>query len=373
MLARQRRQAALPFWTVSDTTPRVWFAEPSHPDPTWAGRREPKAAWIRRSTVPRAAAVRAMLNRNIAFLPSQFQHSLVPRLDHEWASAYFELAVARALQQLGATLIVEEATPTGKRPDFLAQFPDGLVTVEAVSPEFDADVEEQDKRTAPLRDEIRDAAPIGWWVEVQELPTIGMSEQRRWFRGLVRRLLNVPPPGAAAQSLMLVESTNSGNLRLRLWPRTDGGRGVGAESVLGRWGDDTEVRIASALDRKRHQVRGAGTPVLLAINASGIASSIEAFDLALFGHRFGTSFRFDGAFSRPPVAGRPPTYAGVLGFRSEGLHVDDPVLYLHPRLVAGLPTALLSLEARTVGRDPDGVRTQPATHKDVLQCLRISA
>lgn len=366
---------------MSDLTSRVWFPEPSRPDPTWARRREPIAAWIRRSTVSRAVAVRAVLNENLACLLFEFQQSLVPRLEHEWASAYFELVVACALQQLGATLMVEEPTATGKRPDFLAQFPDGLVTVEAVSPVVDADINEKDRRTAPLLDEIEEAAPDGWWVVVEELPTIGLSEPRRWFRQLVRRMMDVAVPGTEAQAVTLVEETRSGRLRITLWPRTDGGRGIGAEHMRGGW-DDTEARILSALDRKRRQVRAAETPVLLAINAPGLVSNLENFDRTLFGRSVeefdihgrsvGTSFRFDGALSRPPNRGGPPTYAGVLAFRSEGLHADDPVLYVHPRLMEKLPTAFLSLEVRTLGRNPDGVRIQAASRKGVLECLSIS-
>jgi hypothetical protein len=358
----------------------VWFPEPASPDPTFARRREPTVAWIRRSTVGRAVATRAMLNQNIACLPLKFQESLVPRLDHEWASAYFELAVARVLQQLGATLAVEKPTLSGKRPDYLAHFADGSVTVEAVSPVINAELKAEDALSAPLYDEIMHAAPEGWWIFVHDLPSIGPNESRRWFRKLIRQLLEVPRPGADAQPIVLDEPTPFGRLRLELRPRADGGLGIGTEAVRGAW-DDTKSRIISAVNRKRRQVRAAATPVLLAINASGIASCMEDFDVALFGHqvdevdmygrRLGTSYRFDGALSRPSADGRPPTYAGVLAFHSEGLHVDDPVLYLHPRFGGALPRSLLSLELRTVGPDPDGMRTVPASRRGVLRCMDI--
>jgi hypothetical protein len=353
---------------MSDVIPRIWFPEPSLADPTFAMRRETVVSWIRRSTVTRAVAVRAMLNQNLACLPTDFQKSLVLRLEREWESAYFELVVARALQQLGAHLTVEQPTSTGRQPDFLAQFLDRSVTVEAVSPVIDADIKTDDARTAPLLNEIEKAAPEGWWVVVGELPMIGLSEPRRWFRGLVRRLLDVPPPELDAHPITLIEQTQSGSLRLSLWPRVDGGRGIGAEHM--RVGlDDTQARIRSVLGRKRRQVRDAKTPVLLAINASGISSSLEGFDLALFGDEAG---RVYGEFNRLATDGKPPTYSGVLAFRCEGLYPYDPVLYVHPRIVDMLPAELFSMEVRRIGIAPQRVQLEPGTRSDLLQCFRLS-
>jgi hypothetical protein len=366
-----------------DPTPLAWFPEPSVADPTPARKGESIVAWLGRSTAARAVAIRAMLNRNLACLSDEFQRSLVPRLGHEWASAYFELAVARSLQQLGATLIVEEPAVTGRRPDFLAQFPDGEVTVEAVSPAMDRDIAEEVKRSTPLIDEIEEAAPAGWSIVVLQLPTIGLGESRRWFRALVRRrLLAVSPPDADQRAIVLSEPTASGRLQLVLLPRPGEAGRIDVESGGAGW-DDTEARIVSAFDRKKRQVRAAKTPVLLAVNATGLASTLADFNRALFGHSVehfgidlrskGTSYRFDGALSRRPTSVTPSTYAGVLAFRSEGFRVDDPVLYLHPRLSDALPAALLTLGVRSAGRNPDGVRIQAASRTGLLDCLIVSA
>jgi hypothetical protein len=92
-------------------------------------------------------------------------------------------------------------------------------------------------------------------------------------------------------------------------------------------------------------------------NASGISSDLEDFDRALFGSTFEridigrqileTGFIANGEFTRQIRKEAAPTYAGVLAFLNVGLqHVADPVLYLHPRSSARLPSAVLNLRQR---------------------------
>jgi hypothetical protein len=57
-------------------------------------------------------------------------------LRHKWHSTFFELIVARLLQELGASLVSEGSNREGRRPDFTAQFSDGAIIVEAKAPVF---------------------------------------------------------------------------------------------------------------------------------------------------------------------------------------------------------------------------------------------
>jgi hypothetical protein len=112
-------------------------------------------------------------------------------------------------------------------------------------------------------------------------------------------------------------------------------------------------------------------------HATGISSSYEAFDRALFGRTFtrigldgrvsGTGFDADGVFNKGSGA---PTWAGVLAFVNVGLRGGaDPVLYLHPRSAAKLPDALLKLERRTYDAKAQAVTAHEPTATGILEAV----
>lgn len=144
----------------------IWFSEPSIVDDTWGHRGEQPSDWLARSTLPMARAIRRFLNENISLLPEGAQSKPVDALRHRYKSAFFELIVARTLQILGATITVEAKQIDNKQPDFIAPFPNGLVVVEAASPNFDAKAGEEAKDRNPLTDIIESLAPEGWSIQV---------------------------------------------------------------------------------------------------------------------------------------------------------------------------------------------------------------
>src|SRR2546421_6084689 len=133
---------------------KIWFSEPLTVDESWGQRGEQPLAWLARSTLPRARAIRRFLNENISQIPVDAQSKIVDALHHRFKSAFFELIVARTLQILGATIIVEAKQADNKQPDFLSQFPDGILVVEAASPNFNAEASEEVKNRNPLTDII---------------------------------------------------------------------------------------------------------------------------------------------------------------------------------------------------------------------------
>jgi hypothetical protein len=139
--------------------------------------------------------------------------------------------------------------------------------------------------------------------------------------------------------------------------------------------DNTEQRIRRAVDRKRRQGRESVTPTLLAIHATGMSSSYDEFDQALFGRtltRLGldsqvldTGFDADGIFSKGTGTS---TWAGVLAFVRIGLRGGpDPVLYLHPRFEGKLPDALLNLERRTYNTEAEGIAIHKPSATGILE------
>lgn len=302
-----------------------------------------------------AIAARRLLNENLCALPPEHRAVLCQALRDRWGSAFFELIVGRTLQALDAAIEVEPGGASDIRMDFAARFPDGPVAVEAVSPVFGADVGETARRRNPLLDIVESESPSGVWVMVASLPDIGPQDSRRPFRAAVRRLL-AGAGDVGSTPMDVSEELPEGTLRLTLVRKGAGvppGRSVGIEPALATW-DDTERRVRRAVSRKRRQGREASVPALVAVHATGIASSYEEVDTALFGREVATvgrsgrlldtRFEADGAFAGGVGE---PTWAGALVFLNVGfLGGPDPVLYLHPRFGGRLPEALLALERR---------------------------
>jgi hypothetical protein len=64
------------------------------------------------------------LNEHLSKLPAGTQSKMLHDLRYTWHSTFFELIVARLLQELGASLVFEGSNREGRRPDFTAQFSD---------------------------------------------------------------------------------------------------------------------------------------------------------------------------------------------------------------------------------------------------------
>lgn len=160
---------------MSTDSPTIWFPEPFTDDPTYARRGESTTDWLHRSTVYRARESRRFMNENVNALPAAWRPILVRDLETRWNSAFFELIVARTLQILGASLVIEPEGLSSTRIDFQATFPDGTVNVEAVAPVFDGSLGQALRDQATLLELIEAAAPPDRGVIVVELPAIGSA------------------------------------------------------------------------------------------------------------------------------------------------------------------------------------------------------
>lgn len=122
--------------------------------------------------------------------------------------------------------------------------------------------------------------------------------------------------------------------------------------------DDSEQVIRDAVKGKYPQARNVEVPVLVAVDAKGLLTLLEYFDMALFGHYWhhldeSTSSKADGIFARK---GQEPTIAGVLAFTEIGVsRISGPSLYVHPRFSGDLPYALRQLEQRRLMPGRSGV------------------
>jgi hypothetical protein len=105
--------------------------------------------------------------------------------------------------------------------------------------------------------------------------------------------------------------------------------------------------------------------LLLAVQASGISSEFEDFDMALFGRGYdrfnerrrlvGTGFAPDGIFNEK--RDKTPTFAGVLAFLTIGFNAcTAPILYRHPRFSGVLPKAILQLEQRVYNEESNKIQ-----------------
>ena len=358
----------------------TWFPEPARADDSAANRGEPTTDWLGRSTHPRARAARRFLNENLRALPEEHRAALYRALHNRWDSAFFELIVGRTLQVLGAAIQVEPGGASDIRMDFAARFPDGAVAIEAVSPLFGSEVGETTKRRNPLLDIVESESPSDVWVMVTSLPDIGPQDSKKRFRTAVRRLL-VGAGDVGSTPVDVSEELTGGTLGLTLVKKGPGvppGRSVGIEPALTAW-DDTERRVRRAISRKRRQGRATDVPALVAVHATGIASSYEEVDMALFGREvammgpdgrlLATRFEADGAFAG---GGGEPKWAGALVFLNAGfMGGADPVLYLHPRFGGRLPGALLALEKRSYDAQAGGIVVDGPSTAGVMGTLNF--
>jgi hypothetical protein len=362
-----------------------WFPEPTQRDDTYADRLESTPSWLARSTLHLAKECRSFLNRNLAALPKECQEGIVQRLktDIHHRSAFFELVVARTLQALEGTIIsCEPENPVdGTKVDFMVRFPDYEVGVEATSPLFDREMGGTANDHAPLIDAVEESVPSGWAVAIGSLPGLGPSDSKKPFKSAVKEMLDVPSPLPGESEREVRRELPEGEIRLTLFSKA--AHGLREETKI-IWEapmttiDDSKRVIRGAVVGKRRQARNVPVPVLVAIDAKGIVTRLEDFDMALFGHsvaqidRFGnqyaTSFQADGLFSKGEGE---PTISGVLAFTEIGfLRCSEPVLYLHPRFEGHLPDTLLRLERRTLSADGVSVReAQSRGFLEVLGCV----
>jgi hypothetical protein len=334
------------------------FPEPSVEDPTEGPNGESREAWLGRSTSDLAVKTREFYNRNLAALPLDIGRRLCREIHADRGLAkHFELVVGRCLQLLGASVEYEVPGAEGRRVDWLAQFDDGSVSVEATLPITNAVVGDTFKASQRIVDLAVQLAPRGYGVSVSLVPRIGQSDSLRPLRAVLTKAFAAVPPAASDAHWTLTEDLDPhGLLRIHLYGRSDPSAAAAWSSGPGvGFRDDTSIVIARAIDGKRDQVRGAAKPVLIALGTSGYGGhDVEQFDKALLGHPTwsqdtgGFQFELTGAF-RPTPVGKEPTIAGALVFGAVASGGKDPILYLHPRFRGDLPAAIVTLRRRYAG------------------------
>jgi len=355
-------------------TDLVYFPEPEVIDNTWASHGESTVQWVQRSTRPRAAEVRRFLNENIAYLPEDVRASFCHTLKTRWASALFELVVARTLQVLGGHLTLEQTNIEGRRPDFIAQFGKHVVVVEATAPEFDQETTREEKNHIQLLNIIESRVPEAWSVLLDSLPDFGPSESKASLKKALDEISHQPPSQHDRDWRDIRLELPQGILELTLIPGRHGDSPIVGGPVYTSW-SDSKQRILHALKKKRSQVRAQDEPVLLAILASGSSSSFDDFDKVLFGQHVtklgpdlrsrATYFEASGAFAKGTG---PSTYSGVWAFtRLTPFSCKGPVLYIHPRSITIFPQQFEVLQRRILGAQ--GIEIVPATDRNLLEEL----
>lgn len=297
---------------------KIWFPEPTNEDNTFASRLESTTSWLQRSTVGRARDYRRFLNYNLNCLPEDIRCPIYEALHERWYTAFFELIVARTLQELGAEIELKVENKEGKRPDFKAHFSRQTVIVEATSPVINGNVGNKMKYQAPLLGYIENKMPKGWSIGVGSLPDIGPSDSQVEFKKKIDELLAISPPNDSSEKFDIDATISSGKIFLHLFPRSPERGRLAWEAPVG-FLDNSEKRIRLALKKKKKPVRSSSEPVILAIQTGRVGSDFHDYELALFGSGYPydeylpsgeieESFLADGAFNNKRA--ESPTYAG---------------------------------------------------------------
>jgi hypothetical protein len=366
----------------------TWFPRPEKPGPDYARTNEGTLSWLRRSTLSLADDCRGFLNRNLSLLPEGCREGIFDHLRHEQhhRDGFFELVVARTLQELGADIECEPENPIDRsRVDYAATFPDGVVFVEAVSPVLDKELGAVLDREAPLTQLIKDSVPPGWAADVRELPNVGPSESKRHIKAFLQREMDIPPPTNDDEEVEIRGSFEQGGLRIVLFPQRRHGLSadtkIAMHNPVGYWPNVRAV-LRGAVKRKYRQLSNLDGTSLIALNMTSTTASREDLDRALFGtsvtqrdqygNEVGRYFQNDGLFAGGEGE---PTISGVLAFPEVGfLRCADPVLWVHPRFKGAFPRALNDLETRyspsAPGADPE-VIVRPAKGTNLLRNLGL--
>lgn len=349
----------------------VYFPEPSRPDETWPGWDETAVEWFRRSSQPRARAVREFLNRNLAYFPTKHAKSLPPKLNQDWQSFFFEIVVGRYLQVLGAEVEHEPLGSNGTHIDYRATFPDGVVSVECVSKRFNLKAQrtmQQQRKMAAMLDGV---GPTKWAIQLNELPVCNSPDEFRPYVDRARHFYDtLPEPVETGPRFEFEWEGDGGRMAIEAIPFPDGtvpnhlGPGV-------LYMDDSMLRLKDALidSHKRKQARGAIRPVFLAIDCPFGGPDADDFDEALFGQTVqhmdidartivGYSFNSNGLL----VTDKDIPFAGVIAFLNMSMvGAADPVLYLNPYQPSRLPSGIAGHEQRrwTAGIDAIPAAREP--------------
>ena len=324
-----------------------FFPEPTVPDPRPGLARETTWQVLHRSTSSRATETRAFYNDALANLPPESRKPILEALAAgKYESPLLEMIVGRFLQLRGATHLAHEPESGGRRIDWRATFPDGVLYVEAMVPTYNASAGVNMQRQERLLDYLAEQAPPGWWINPHELPALAESAPLRPFKTRVRRLLaQLPQPDTVevGTTVELGRTRYEHGFWISAW-RTAKPGGIGLRGGAAYF-DNSELRIRTAWDdkRKRSQGRSAPPPAVLALLGGFVGADLEAFENALFGRDVGPGRVADGVMA---VDADPP-WAGVLAFpRISPAGARDPVLFVAPAYTGRFPIAVERLEVR---------------------------
>lgn len=351
-----------------------WLKEPSSPDDSFADRGEAPFEWFKRSTNKRAVLCREFLRNNIAKLPLELQENIFTHAESRWESTFFEMFVARVLQELGADLEAEQVLSNGRRPDFTAHFKDLSIIVEAIAPIYNANAGNEIKNRNPLTNFIEAHIPNNWDIALFNLPPIGPAASQKEFKKVVLEMMEELNATEPTQELRLRKNLNSGFIEIWAIPLAKTRKSkpkLIIEAPITTF-SNAEERIKHAYKKKKEQVKNAQYPVLLAIQGNPLFTDREDFDCALLGHTSSRldqnlqiqeiGFKANGELTNNLSSNSQPKYAGVLVFLETGfLNCPAPILYLHPRFKGILPDELQKLEHRFFDIETQSIRSKPAS------------
>lgn len=257
------------------------FPEPTASDNTYARHDEGTVSWLERSTVQEAVDYRDFLNRNLSMLPGDCEKGIYEHLCNEQhhKDGLLELIVGRTLQEMGASIECEpEGLPSGKRPDFVAKFPDGTVYVEAVSPRLDRELEAIAGSETPITKLVEDHVPPGWAADIRALPRVGPDESKRHIKAFLKKEMDIPSPTHDNDEVEVRQTFGQGDLRIVLFPQSRHGLDkdvkIAIYNGIGYSPNDQKV-LRSAVKRKYEQLSKLDEPTLVALNMHSTTSTRE--------------------------------------------------------------------------------------------------
>ena len=340
------------------TFSNAWFPEPSTDDPTYQKNGENTIDWLNRSTWIRAKECRKFLNGCISKLPEDMQQPISHEIVKDFESGYFELMAGICLQEMGAEITYEVASGKGNQTiDFLAEFQDASILVEAIAPQIFREVGIFYGGNTRLINCIEKYLPEGWLVCVRDLPIISPSQSIKEFEKVVKSMLAVPKPLHEDEVRELTVQFNEDIIGFTLIAAKNEKKyeHVASLPAFATW-DDTAERVTHSVRKKRQKGGDGPIPLIIAIRGTAFGRhDVEEFDISLFGRTSATVDNFGNVLEKGFIASgelaksksENPSIAGVLAFPQVGwTSCAAPIFYKHPKFIGNLPDSLLQLERR---------------------------
>jgi hypothetical protein len=340
---------------MTELNTKIWFPDPINGTDTYLQDHDhDHFRFLNNSSWYRAQLCREFLNYNLDSLPSEISQGIYSTLRNNWQSGFFELILARTLEESGAENIEYESIEiNGIRPDFSILEKAQQLLIEAVSPIINIDSLRKENQNRDLVEIVLELLPSGRNVSIWELPDITATDSKKIFKRVLKQaFVQLSTIGGEIEFVDINLELDKGLIRLTVYRDLGIRRKMVSSPMITGW-DDSLQKIPNALEKKYHEVKKTKLPFIIAINCSAFLASsdnrhlllkewIEDLDNMMFGNSLQHGFFADHDSAKDH-------FIGVIFFHSTHFTKSpNPVFYKSTKYGGRIPGFTSQFENRSV-------------------------